>query len=415
MLYEITVVVTALIVFPLTTRALGAKGYGKYSTFYVIAGFALTWVYASGGASLVQLFLQRRRTIASGLRVGRRQVIALAVPTAIIGLIISVHILGTGIVVPALLVFCSDLIIAGLAEMNISAVYAIRGTSASARLRMIAPIMKCAGVVLLVVVGHASILTLVINNLIGSVAMLVASTYALSKVAAADRRANQTPTSARELLRLSTVYALSISAYSVQNDLDKIVLASFRSSTEVGEYNAAYRVMTTAMLPLRSVSTAASRWFLPDDDPDGSHLRKAARLMIPTGAYGVLCGLGLILCQPITRLLVGSGFEDSVEITLWLAAFPLLRTASDAPYLGLLGLGRNRVRMYLGFAGALIATSLYFTMIPAWGWKGAVLATYTSEVFTVVGGWTLLVRCQRQRDRERAHLARAAVVTPASA
>ncbi len=42
---------------------------------------------------------------------------------------------------------------------------------------------------------------------------------------------------------------------------------------------------------------------------------------------------------------------------------------------------------------------LYFTLIPLWGWKGAVAGTVIAEAALVVAAWVALVKAQRKSDR----------------
>ncbi len=402
MVFEVTLVLSAFIVFPLTIKALSPAQYGRYTTLYTIAGFAVTWVYASGGSALVQMLLQKGKTLSSSLRVGRRQVVYLAVPSAAIGLVVTGATIGVSMLGPALIVFGSDLFLAGIAEMNISAVYALRDTTNSTKIRLVGPLSKCLGIVFLTVIHHASLLTLVLNNLLSTVAVFGASILMLRTISAAAREDAESRCTWRELLRLSTIYAVSMSAYTVQDNGDNLALAAFRPAAEVGQYAAAYRLVSTAMLPLRAVTTAAARWFLPPDDRAGGHLRKSVRLLIPTAGYGVVCGIGIIAVRPLTSIVVGTKYHDAVDITVWLAGFPLMRAVSDLPTLGLLGLGRNRLRMILGLGGASVAAIAYVTLIPRIGWRGGVIGTYISESAVALAGWYLLVRCQRIADAEYA-------------
>lgn len=411
LVYEIVQIASTFIVFPLTLAALGPDDYGRYITVYTIAGFAITWVYASVGVALAQLVLQRHRTIESAIKVGHRQVLLFAIPASLIGLVITALTLGNDMIVVALVIFGTDLAIAGIADVLISVLYSQKGVPASARIRLLNPLLRAIGVGALALFDGITILSLVLVNLVATVAIYLAARHRVRTLE------QETPTDGsvatpRELFRLSFTYAMSMSTNAVQNDGDKMVLAAYRSNAEVGEYGAAYRLVSTAMLPLRAVSTAATRWFLPNDAGTTTQLKRAIQLLIPTGAYAALCGVGLLIVQPISGWLMGDEFEHAVQITVWLAGFPLARVVSDLPTYGLLGLGRNRARMFLGLAGALVSAAAYLLMVPPWGWRGAVVATYLSEIFVAIVGWTLLVRYQRLDGARAVEVDDALATTP---
>ena len=123
--------------------------------------------------------------------------------------------------------------------------------------------------------------------------------------------------------------------------------------------------------------------------------------MLPTGAYGLLCGIGVFVFLPVTKWLLGPEFKEAAEITLWLCAFPIMRAAVDVPLLGILGLGRNRVRMTIGLLGAGVAVTAYVLLVPPFGWRGGVIGTYISETIVATVAWISLAVLERKHDRAR--------------
>ncbi|WP_195210298.1 lipopolysaccharide biosynthesis protein [Actinomarinicola tropica] len=395
---EIASAASLAVIFPLTIRGLGTDAYGEYTTIYVIAGFALTWVYAGGGAAAVQLVMQRRRLTRSVMVVGRRQVTALAIPCGLVGIALTYAVLGGHLWLAAALLFGSDLLVGGITEVNLALVFAHKGMGSIVRIRLIDPVVRAIGVGLLSVTGNITILNLVLLNMGTRLILLGASILAVRHLL--DERSDEEgePTDRGEMARLSALYSTSMSTNSVQNEGEKFLLATFRPTSEVGEYNAAYRVVSAALIPLQAVYAVATRWFLPPDDRVGGHVRKSLLMTIPSLGFGIACAIGIVVGQPIIRWVLGEEFESAAHITLWLAFVPLLHALAEIPPLGLLGLGENRRRMYLGVGAASAAIVVYLVLIPQLGWKGAVIGTYFSELVTIGGGWWMLVRCQRRND-----------------
>lgn len=400
MVNEVVQIVSLAIVFPIVARELGPDGYGKYATLYMIAGFAITWVYASVAAALVQLFLQNHRAGDSLLRTGRRQVLIMTPTLGVVGMILAVLLLGIDVALPALIVLGPELIIAGIFEVSLSLLFALRGATFTTRIRVIGPILRTLGVVTLAWTNQVGILSLVLVNTAATFVMMIAAVYALRVVRQHDSyQAHTSPTSRREVRSLSMVYAASMSANAAQGSGEKVIMAAFRPIGEVGEYQAAYRLVSLPLIPLNAVHAVATRWFLPKDDRPNVHVSRALRLSFPIALYGVACAIAILALQPLVRFVLGDDFEEAASMTAWLALLPLVHSLSDVPTLGLLGLGKNRERMWLGVSGATFAIVVYLLLVPAFGWRGAVAGTYLSEIATLIGGWALLLRYQRAQDR----------------
>jgi O-antigen/teichoic acid export membrane protein len=400
MVNEVVQILSLMIVFPIVARELGPDGYGKYTTLYTVAGFAITWAYASVAAALVQLFIQRHRAGDLLIRTGRRQVLVITPTLGIFGMVAAVWLLGTEVALPALIVLGPELLIAGIFEVHLSILFALRGATFTTRIRVIGPILRTLGVVILAWTDRVEILSLVVVNAVATSVMMCAAIYAVRVVRAHDSyQQHTTPTSTAEVRSLSTIYAASMSANVVQGEGEKLVMASFRPIGEVGQYQAAYRFVSLSLIPLNAVYAVATRWFLPKDDRPNAHVDRALRLSAPLVVYGVVAALLIVVAQPIVKFVLGEGFDEAATMTAWLCLLPLLRSQAEIPTLGLLGLGKNRQRMWFGVASAAFALIVYLILVPPYGWRGAVVGTYVSEIATLIGGWMLLVRYQRSSDR----------------
>lgn len=399
--FEIVMLASLVIVFPITIRGLGPERFGEYATMYVISGIAITWVHSGGAAAIVQLILQRGRDTATSVSFGRRQVALIGVPSVLGGLAVTAAVLGGHLWSVALLIFAADLLILGWAEIHLSAIYAHHGMGPVTRIKVWSPIVRATGIGTLGYLGEVTVLNLVLVNVTASVLVLVLSHRRIVRLLRSDDVSGSSTTH-RELFRLGALYSTSMSTNAVQNEGEKLILANFRTTAEVGEYQAAYRIVAVALMPLRALHAAATRWFLLPDDRPGGHTRKAVLLSVPSIGYGLACAAAIVAGQPIVRWVLGDEFELAATITLWLCLVPLLHALAEIPPLGLLGLGQNRLRVYLGLGTSAAAIVAYLALIPRIGWQGAVIGTYISELTTITAGWWLLVRCQRRADAERA-------------
>jgi O-antigen/teichoic acid export membrane protein len=394
---EITAMISLAVTFPLTARGLGVEGYGEYTVLYLIFGLAGFWVYSAPSAALVQLILQLDYDSGEVLRLGRRQMLLAVGPVALGGIAISLALLGWDILVSAVLVLGIDFVVTGLASLNVHALFAVDGVVRVSKLRMLQPVLRTAGVLTLAVGGLMSVAALALLNIVVSSVLLARSTLALRRPHLIEGDPKRHPT-ARELRRYSVLYGTSMSTNALQNEGEKFVLASNRPADEVGQYAAAYRVVSMALVPLTAVVAAANRWFLARDDRPGAQLARVARLSIPAALYGLVAAVVIFLGRDLIQWVAGEDFDEVAVIAAWLCLLPLLHGLAELPPMGLIGLGRNRARVAMGLTTSAIAIVAYLVLVPTFGWRGAVIGTYISESAAIVGGWVFLFRYQQVAD-----------------
>lgn len=400
--YEVINAISVLLLFPIITRALGPADYGVYTTLYALAALAATWVGHALSAAIVQLLVQKSRLIDSTLRIGTRQVIVLSIPMMAIAFVAAVMLFDRSVVEPAIAILVCSVLLDGLVQLPLSAVFAIRGAPVPMRIRSLGPILRLMGVLILWWADSISILTLGLVNFIPSTVVGLLAVRSLRGLDQYDSRVDTSPTSTREVATYTGLYGATQSANGVQDQGEKVVLAAYSPASEVGLYQAGYRIVGLALIPLRALFLVASRWFFDPNLVRGVQVHRAVRISVPVALYGVACIAGIIVAQPLISLFLGGEFEEAAWVSVWLSGFPLVRGLADVPVLGLLGLGRNAARLWLAAATAIASVGLYLWLVPALGWRGAAIATYVSELFSLFGGWLLLLRLQRSADRQLA-------------
>lgn len=388
------------IIVPLTLRLLGPEEYGEYVILYLVYGLLSLLVSAGLSGALVQLLLQLEFDVTSTTRLVRRQLVLVWAPCSVVGVAIAVAIVGTDLLMAAVLVIIVDLLITGLANLNVARIFAMTGVAEAARIRMVNPVVRTVAVLLLSLTGTLTVLSLVATNVLSAGTMLVVSGI-LVRRSRNNHQTSERRCDARTVLRYSTYYSTSMMTNAAQDEGEKFVLAANRPVAEVGQYAAAYRLVSAALIPLGAVTAVASRSFLLRDDSVGGQRSRAARLSVAVGVYGVLVAIAILLGQNLVGWVAGPEFDEAATIAAWLCLFPLLHGLADIPPLGLIGLGRNRARVWMGVATSIIAIAAYLLLVPSLGWRGAVLGTYISELGCIIIGWSLLIRSQRRADTEK--------------
>ena len=96
--------------------------------------------------------------------------------------------------------------------------------------------------------------------------------------------------------------------------------------------------------------------------------------------YSIAMGAALFVAAPlIIPILLGDGFEDSVDVVRWMVAMPLLNLCGLLAGEVLTGANYQNLRNRMIVIAAVVNISLNAILIPLYSWGGAIAATYCSE------------------------------------
>jgi O-antigen/teichoic acid export membrane protein len=173
----------------------------------------------------------------------------------------------------------------------------------------------------------------------------------------------------------------------VYYNFDTILLGLLKDAETVGQYSAAYRVVTLlltgAFLLAATYQPILARTFAADRTGFGQHLRRLSAAALLLGA--VLPAVVALAASPIVRILFGGRFAP--------AAAPLIVLMGSMPfaYLGmaygtaLVAAGMQRHMMIATAAGAAVNVATNLLLIPPLGMMGAAIAT----VISYVAAWAI--------------------------
>ncbi len=179
---------------------------------------------------------------------------------------------------------------------------------------------------------------------------------------------------------------------------DNVLLVRLGFSIEAGLYAAARRLLTVSLAPCMAALHAVSArlW-----QAGARSVSDARTLAVRFTGYGVVYGLvslvaWLVLGDVLSRLL-GSTYRESAEILPWLSVLPLLTMLELFVATALTAADLHNRRVVLSAAAGLVNIGLNIALIPAHGWRGAVIASLISSVAYVIGLWlTLTVAARRE-------------------
>jgi len=183
-------------------------------------------------------------------------------------------------------------------------------------------------------------------------------------------------------LREGWPFAISGLALKVYSDIDKIMLAGLSTLASAGSYSAAYRLVDMANVPMMSFFAAAlPRFFRAGSSGLRETLTYALRVFAFPLTYALGVGIAICALAPLLPMLIGDQFATAVTPARWLAWLPLLSTPRLLLQVAFGASGRQGMAVATLILGAMLNLGLNLWMIPTWGWWGAVLATYCSELF----------------------------------
>jgi O-antigen/teichoic acid export membrane protein len=188
------------------------------------------------------------------------------------------------------------------------------------------------------------------------------------------------------------LFAVSISAQNVYNDIDKTMLARLDTLAAAGIYAAAYRILDFTFVPMRAALAAAyPRFFKSGAKGLGPALRVSKRIALPGIAYAVAVSGVLLLGSKAIPVVLGAEYSQSVGAVQMLAALPLLRWTHYLAADSLTGAGYQGVRTACQIGVALINVGLNFWLIADYSWIGAVLSTLICDGLLAVMLWGVIV------------------------
>ncbi len=234
-----------------------------------------------------------------------------------------------------------------------------------------------------------------------SIALLVASLLAgVSSSAALLRVVGPPKFSRRESVQICKdgfPFSLTQASGALLGDIDKQMLLRFDVTGEysAGIYSAGNRVLGLSAAPMYAVLAATyPRYFAKGGE---SGLRGtwgySKRLLLPVGVYAALAGGGLFLVAPLIDNVLSGDYVDTISVIRWMSLVPLIHMPGLLAAEALTGAGFQQTRNKFIIGAGLLNGVLNFALIGQYGINGAIIATYSSELF-LLGG--LLVWIKRK-------------------
>jgi O-antigen/teichoic acid export membrane protein len=180
-------------------------------------------------------------------------------------------------------------------------------------------------------------------------------------------------------------FSIGYAAWSLNSELDKLMIFEFSSVAATGVYAAAARFAVLSCVPVNALLATVHRYFYIEGEKGYSHARRYAKKIVKaTAAYGVFASLMLFLFADVVIWLLGDGYEEAGTALRYLAFYPFIQSLL-LPYAdALTGSGLQKIRSRGTIFAMLANLTLNLGLIPFYGWQGAVIATLISQTMLML-------------------------------
>lgn len=187
------------------------------------------------------------------------------------------------------------------------------------------------------------------------------------------------------LLRESWPLAVSGFAISTQAYADQLVLGLMLGGDELGQYAAALRLVGVfAFVPMVVQTVAAPEITRAKRDDEILYQRRLHSLYRLMFGIFVITALPLIVLGPLaTRLLFGASYAGAAALIPWLAFRLFFTNFGIARGIFVTNEGLFRFALVTSIAGAVANIGLNLLLVPHWGARGAIVASFVSFALTV--------------------------------
>lgn len=266
------------------------------------------------------------------------------------------------------------------------------GRAGAASLGRVAGEALSAVVIVLMVRGTGDLAAVPVTQLVGDAlaALVLLWTLRPGVVATALRSAWST---ARPLLIEAWPVVLNTMLALLVFNADLIILRFFRESSTVGQYAAAYTLVSF----LANLGLTYGFAVMPHVARSAGEPARAAALVRESLVFALALTLplavgGLFVTDGLVGLVFGDAYQPAglpMRILLWSVPVAWLRSVSQ---LSLVALGRQRAVLGVTALGAAVTVALDFAVIPGYGMAGAAAVTVVAEVVRLVAMQVVLAR-----------------------
>ncbi|MGI8780926.1 MAG: oligosaccharide flippase family protein [Solirubrobacteraceae bacterium] len=370
-----------------TTRYLGAAGYGRFAL--ALALLQTLGVLADAGLVAAVVRESSRAPQRTAQLVGNALALRLALGVVVVALAAAASGLPAyGPDVRTAVLIASAPFALGIVSSSLAAVFQVRLQLGRAAVADAAGRVASLGALLAVVAADLGFAAVVASAAAGA-AVTLAITAAFVRVRPAADRAVW-----RELAVTAVPLGLTLAVAEIYFRADTFILALSRPVAEVGHYSLAYRLYELlALFPgivMASVFPLLSRQLAETRAAAERTLNATARAFWTLGAP--LAAGGLVLAPELARLAGGDAFAVAADPLRLLLCAAALAYLSGLYGFALIAGRRERSALWLALTALAANLALNAALAPSYGATASAAIALASEALLLAGGWLLVRR-----------------------
>lgn len=367
----------AFVLLIVLARKLGASEYGIFTYALALVTVVSAFVDSGQRAVLTREVAREPRLVHTYFANTAALQLAIALPALAVAL--GLALASGGAVTAEVVVLLGAATVADALTGTCTAVYAALDRFALVPLALIPPRVLVAATGIAAVYAGASVQTVALIYLAGSVAGLALAAGLMMRRVIRPRL-SITPGSWMMMLRSAVPVMLTGAFAAVLLRVDTAMLAVFEPARTVGEYGAAYRFLDAVIFVAWSLSAALLPTFAR------SAGGRAIRPMFVRASHAAL-GIGLaaglvaaLLARPLVEVLFGPDYSGAVTATRLLS--PALALYPLAQVSAILLVARRRQRLVAVAIGLVAVENIVANLflIPRWSLDGAAFGTSLSQL-----------------------------------
>ncbi|MDH3707097.1 MAG: glycosyltransferase [Acidimicrobiia bacterium] len=393
---QVVTAVSGLLVFASLTQLLNAATFGVYAGSVAIAGIALGFASFGAPELLMRAVAHRQSTAIDAWARGLR-VTLLTTAVVLVLLVVPARLLVPQVATwVVLLLAAAEFVNFALNKTNAAVFYAerdfLRGNVASAS----GDVTKAVAALGLLVTGRDSLEAIAIAFAAASALSVLIGTWL---VLHRHGRPAGIQKAGRTYVGQGLALAAGQASASINSSVDQTLLVRAGFERDAGLYGVAVRLMQYSLIPARAwLSTTYPEYFNRGTAGLRSVIAFAGRAGRPLVAWALGVGVVLFVGAPAAEQLLGDSYTGSATVIAAIAGLPLLLMLRSIMSDVLVGSGRFGTRSGAIAVTALVNVVLNLALIPDHGWRGAVVATYASEVLLLVILGAVIARAVRLED-----------------
>jgi O-antigen/teichoic acid export membrane protein len=382
--------------FTVIARSLGPQNYGAFVGVVGLVGVLLPFAHLGSGFLLIKNVARDKHQFRENL--GDALLMTCLSAAALFGVVVPIsHFLLPGNIPMKLIMMVagSDLFGTSIAGICGQAFVAFERMKWTASINVLLSAVRLVAAVILAIV-HAKPTALEWGEFYfasTTIVTLLALILVLVKLGAPTFKFARLGTEIRE----GFYFSVNQSAYTINNDIDKAMLARLSTLEATGIYGAAYRLIDVSLTPVTAALVAAyPNFFRVGVDGVPATLRYIKPLILPILGYGALVAVAILVGAGIVPLILGGEYRLTVEALRWLAVLPLLKAVHYFLADALTGAGYQWLRTAIHAGVAVFNVLINMCMIPAYSWRGAAWSSIASDALLLFGIGTAVLALSRR-------------------